>query len=86
MVSMWAIRQLPTSIAHWEPLEGADGATLTVTSPSLSLSLSLVLPPPPLFLSMCCFSLFLAGSIHQTGMRAAAPLSATIFHRLPSEA
>lgn len=37
---MWAIRQLPTSVAHWEPLEGADGATLTVTSAPLSLFLS----------------------------------------------
>ncbi len=40
---MWAIRQLPASTAHWEPLEGADGATLIVTSASLSLSFSLLL-------------------------------------------
>ncbi len=65
---MWAIRQLPTSTAHWEPLEGADGATLTVTSASLSLSLlfSLLL----LFFLVCVLFLPLPCGLHPSDWHA----------------
>ncbi len=65
---MWAIRQLPTSTAHWEPLEGADGATLTVTSASLSPSLlfSLLL----LFFLVCVLFLPLPCGLHPSDWHA----------------
>ncbi len=64
---MWAIRQLPASTAHWEPLEGADGATLIVTSASLSLSFSL---PPPLFFFVCVLFLPLPCGLHPSDWHA----------------